>query len=295
MGDFLARHRSALFAFLALVVPLFLLYVHGRSPRKTTVFEVVLMDVTGPVQGAAGKVLRGINDLWEGYIALVDLAEDNEKLRGEIETLEARANRVEQVELENAKLRQMLNFVKKRRELVTAGAHVIGKDVSSYTRVVRIALDIGGDHGITEGMPVINSHGLVGRIHRISGSFAEVLLVVDARSTVSVVVRDKGVTGTLEGTNSPYSYTARMLYLHRANPLVEGDVLVTSGHDKVFPPGITVGTIKSLQERQRDVEYELEVRPSVNFSVLDTVYVVIDVLDEPAPPLKDTTAAGGAR
>lgn len=292
MREFLQRHRAAILAFLGLTLPLFLLFVHGRYPRKTTVVEVALMEITGPVQEAASRALSGISDLWNGYVALIDLHDENEKLRDDVRLLTEKADRVRQLELENAQLRTMLDFKKQRRELVTIGAHIIGKDVSPYTRVLRIAVDAGEDVHVLEGMPVINADGLIGRVHRVSSSFAEVMLIVDARSTVNVRVSGKGVVGTVTGTSSQYSYDARMSYLSKAEPLAQGDLLVTSGHDKVFPPDLRVGYIRSIEERQRGVEYELQVTPAVNFSDLDLVFIVTDVVSEPVERTGPATSGG---
>jgi len=279
--EFLERHRQAILAFFGVTIPLFLLFVHGRHPRKTTIVEVALMEITGPVQEAAARLLGGVSDVWNGYVALIDVHDENEALKVKLGELTEKASRVDELEGENAELRKMLDFKKQRRELVTVGAHVIGKDVSPYARVLRLALDVGADAQILEGMPVINSDGLVGRIHRVASTFAEVMLVVDARSTVNVKVVDKGVVGTVTGTSSQYAYDARMSYLHKAEPLAIGDLLVTSGHDKVFPPGLRVGTIRSIEERQRGVEYELQVTPTVNFSDLDFVSIITEVVEAP--------------
>lgn len=282
MREFLARHRPAIVAFLGLTLPLFMLYVHGRANRKTTIIEKALMQVTTPVQGAAARLLSGVSDVWQGYIALVGVEAENRALREELGRLGAQAQRADILEAENVRLRAALDFKKARRDLVTVGAHIIGKDISPYARVVRISIDTGKDVALKEGMPVIDEHGLVGRIAVVADRIAEVQLVVDARSTVNVKVLGKGVTGTLAGTSSQYNYVSRFTYLHKAEPLAEGDLLVTSGHDKVFPPGIAVGTIRSIDERQRDVEYELQVTPIVNFADLDLVMVVTGVVEEPA-------------
>lgn len=288
MREFFQRHRPAFLAFFGLTVPLFLLYVHGRSPRKTTIVEVALMKVTSPVQRAAARVMHGLTEIWDGYVALIDLHEENERLHGEIGLLKEHADRASQLELENKHLREMLDFKRERPELVTVGAHIVGKDVSPYARVLRVALDV-GDGTVREDMPVINADGVVGRVHRVAGDVAEVMLLVDARSTVNVKVFGKGVIGTVTGTSSPSSYISRMSYLHKAEPLDKGDLLVTSGYDKVFPPGLKVGYIRSLDERQRGVEYELEVTPAVNFSDLDIVHVIVDVSSAPvAPPTPET-------
>ncbi len=275
--DFLDRHRAGIASFFAVVVPLFLLYVHGRSSsvRKTTVFEVALMTVTSPVQEAAANMLSGVDDVWAGYIALTDVEKDNERLRKEAAILTAEALRAKKLEEENQRLRQLLAFKRTRAQVDTIGAHVIGQDVSPFSRVVRIAIDVGDVDGIQEGAPVLAAQGLVGRISRMSGRYAEVMLTVDARSSVSVRVVGKDVTGNLQGTGATDAYTARLLYLQEGKEIAVGDTLVTTGHDKVFPPGLEVGYIRTMEERQRGLYFELQVAPAVNFAILEEVLVVV--------------------
>lgn len=284
MRELFERHRVLLSSFAALVVPLFLLYVHGRSPRNPTVIEHALARVTAPVQSAASRMLSGFEHVWSGYVWLVDLEAENAKLREEVGVLTARAIEAKELGLENERLRRLLDFKRSRRDLITVAAHVIGQDVSPYARVLRIALDVGEEDKVEEGMPVLSSEGLAGRIRVVSGAHAEVMLTVDARSSVNVRVAGKGVTGSLEGTGATDRYAARLLFLHEAEPLAVGDTIVTSGHDKVFPPGLEVGYVRSLEERQRGLYYEVQVRPAVNFSTLEEVLVVVGTVEEDAPP-----------
>lgn len=294
--ELIERHRTRIAAFAAIVVPLFLLYVHGRSPRKTTVVEYVLMQTTSPVQGAASRMLSGFEDVWKGYVALVDVAEDNERLTEERRVLTREALRAKKLDEDNRRLRRLLGFKRTRRDLRTVAAHVIGQDVSPYSRVVRIAIDVGEADGIEEGAPVLAAEGLVGRIKIVAGGYAEVMLTVDARSSVNVRVSGKDTTGNLEGTGASDTYSARLLYLHKGVPLAVGDTVITSGHDKVFPPGIEVGYVRSLEERQRGLYYELQVAPAVNFSTLQEVLVVTGTADptDPEPPTSEPAAAPAA-
>ena len=275
--DFLERHRVGISSFVAIVMPLFLLYVHGRSStvRKTTVFEVGLMTLTSPVQEAAANMLSGLDDVWAGYIALADVEKDNERLRREAELLTSEALRAKKLDEENLRLRELLAFKRSRVKVNTIGAHVIGQDVSPFSRVVRIALDVGEGDDVREGAPVLAAQGLVGRVSRISGRYAEVMLTVDARSSVSVRVVGKDVTGNLQGTGATDAYSARLLYLQEGKEIAIGDTLITTGHDKVFPPGLEVGYIRQLEERQRGLYFELQVVPSVNFAILEEVLVVV--------------------
>ena len=275
--DFLDRHRVGIVTFLAVVLPLFLLYLHGRSAsvRKTTVFEVALMTMTSPVQEAAASMLSGLDDVWAGYVALTEVEQDNARLRKEAALLTSEALRAKKLEEENQRLRQLLAFKRARSTVQTVGAHVIGQDVSPFSRVVRIALDVGEADGIKEGAPVLAAQGLVGRVNRITGRYAEVMLTVDARSSVSVRVVGKDVTGNLQGTGEVDAYSARLLYLQEGKEIALGDTLVTTGHDKVFPPGLEVGYIRAVEERQRGLYFELQVAPAVNFAILEEVLVVV--------------------
>ncbi|MDP6946175.1 MAG: rod shape-determining protein MreC, partial [Myxococcota bacterium] len=66
-----------------------------------------------------------------------------------------------------------------------------------------------------------------------------------------------------------------LLYLQEGKKVAIGDTLITTGHDKVFPPGLEVGYIRSLEERQKGLYLELQVAPSVNFAILEEVLVVV--------------------
>ena len=222
-------------------------------------------------------MLSGLSGVWSSYVALVDLKEDNRELKGENRLLTGEALRAKELGLENQRLRKLLEFKRERKDLKTVAAHVIGKDVSPYARVVRVAVDVGDADGIAEGMPVVANEGLVGRVGQVSGQYAEVMLTVDPRSSVNVKVAGKGVTGTLQGSQASSLYSARLLYLHKAEAVAIQDTLVTSGHDRIFPPGIEVGYIRSVEERQRGVYYEMQVTPAVNFSILEEVLIVVSV------------------
>jgi rod shape-determining protein MreC len=288
--EFLERYRSTIVAFLAVSLPLFLLYVHGRNPGKTTIISHALMQITSPAQSAANGLVGGVIKLGEDYILLVDAKKMNRTLRDDVARLKSTARENIRLKDENTELRKHLQFKRARRDLdIDTTAHVIGKDISPYARVVRIKIDVGAEDTVKEGMAVVTHQGLVGRIREVSGRYAEVLLTVDKDSRVNVKVAGKGVTGTVRGKGTGNEYTANLLYLHKAEPLAVGDTLLTSGHDKVFPPNIPVGYIKSLEERQRGVYYELVVTPAVNYSVLEIVQVVRSERDADAPPRKKLT------
>ena len=291
MRELLHRHRARIVTFFAVVIPLFVLYIHGRKPEQSTFVTNALLQLTAPAQSAANRLIHSIEDLWTGYVGLIDTEEENAGLRENIRKLEEGVAESRALREENGLLRSELAFKRKRRDLKLASAHIIAKDVSAFARVVRAHIDTGLHDSVRQGMPVLTSQGLVGRVRQVSDRYAEVMLTVDTRSEVAVRVVGKSVTGTVRGKGDRNEYLARMLYLPGQEQLEVGDRLVTNGHDQVFPPNLEVGTIRSLKERQDGVYQQLEVTPAVSFSVLEIVQIVLGTVDENAD--EATTARGG--
>lgn len=282
MRELFQRHKATIATFLAVILPLLVLYVHGKAPGESTFFRHQLLKVTAPAQNATHRLIGSVESLWDGYMALIDTESDNEALRAKVLGMEGRLARARLIEDENGVLRHELAFKRSRRELNLVAAHVIAKDVSAFSRVVRVRIDLGGRDKVREGMPVLTHEGLVGRLRQVAGGYAEVMLTVDTRSEVAVRVLGKSATGSLRGTGDRNEYLAQLLYLPGGEKLEVGDRLVTSGHDQVFPPNIVVGTIRSLTRRQDGVHEQLEVTPVVRFSVLDTVQVMVGTRVAPA-------------
>ncbi len=269
------RRLRVLLTLAALVVPLASLYVHGRPGGGTSPVERALTGATSPLQRLAGSIVASVRGLFSGYIALVGVRAENERLRRDNRTLLAQAMAVRRVTEENARLRRLLDLRQRMPATETLAARVVGKDVSSFYRVVRIYLDAGSADGIRKGLPVIAPDGVVGRIVRVGGNYAEVMLAVDPRSRIHAKVDGKGVLGIIRGKpTSTAAYTARFRFLDKGKPLEPGDAVVTSGYDRAFPPGVVIGYIADEPMRQDGVYYEYEVVPAVNFSTLEEVLVV---------------------
>ncbi len=280
MRELLQRHKETIVTFLAIVIPLFLLYVHGRNPKQNTVATEVLLEVTSPAVKASHDLISSIQGVWFGYLALVGTEDDNTALRDQVNQLEGVVVEAQQLRDENKLLRKELAFKRKRKDLITVTAHVIGRDVSAYARVLRVHVDGGSYDGLKEGMAVLTNRGVVGRLRQVSDRYAEVMLTVDTRSEVAVKIVGKSLTGMVRGKGDRNRYRAKMLMLPGVEELELGDRIVTSGHDQVFPPNLEVGKVSSMAERQEGVYQVLEVSPAVNFGVLEVVQIVVGTRDE---------------
>ena len=156
-------------------------------------------------------------------------------------------------------------------------ARVVGREVSQFFRVIRIRLDTTGLPKLRVGMAVITHTGVVGRISKLSGEWADVMLITDSRSQTHATINGKGVVGTVRGKGQQKQFGVQFVHLDRAErraPIEPGDAVTTTGHDRVFPPGLEIGHVASARSTQRGPYHEYTLTPAVVFSTLEEVLVV---------------------
>ena len=243
--------------------------------------DEALLRITAPLQTGVSWIAEGIGGIWSHYVALVDvesenreLRDDNERLRKDLATMTRRAYDVAALE--------DLALVKKRTPADMIGARVISAPLSPQFRVVRLRIDR-GEHEVQENMAVIAGTGPVGRIDKVFGDYADVVLISDARSKIDVVVKRTGRRGFLLGLGRPDSYACTITSLELATQPDQraqvGDEIVTSGVGSIFPPGLVIGTISKL-DGDDGMFQKVEVEPSADVSRVRAVMVLL----APPPP-----------
>lgn len=267
------RYRDELVALFLLALPFFFLRANLKDPARTTLLDRWLLQISAPVQWVAVKVASGASALFEEYTYLVDVRRENDRLSYENARLVQQVRDLEALDRENARLKQLLALRDEvRGEAVSA--RVIAKDISPLFRVLRVRLDRGRDDRIATGMPVVSTDGLVGQISRVFDRYADIMLTVDEGSAVDVVVQRTGSRGILRGTGESEGYKARIQYLLRADEVQVGDVVITSGLGRRFPPNLQVGTVSRIEKREFGLYQLAEVTPSANFSRLEEVFIL---------------------
>ena len=136
-----------------------------------------------------------------------------------------------------------------------------------------LTLAIGSADGVEPGMGVISPDGVVGRVKTVSEHYATVTSVLHSQMLVSAKIKKDDTFGTIRWTGGDYR-TAMLDYIPLHVHPEEGDTVVTSGFNTVFPEGIPVGTIASVEKEQDKSFYTIKVRLAVDFAQLSYVYVV---------------------
>lgn len=268
MSEWWRKNRPLLLGGLLLLVALLWYSVNLRQQDETNFMESLVLRMTGPVQSGLDRVVGGVANIWGHYLYLVDTAEDNRRLIEDNRNLQSVLTQSDEVRLENERLRLLLDF-KEAQKFATLPARVIAEDASSWFRTVMI--DKGGDQGVVEGMPVVVAEGVVGRVVRSSPRFSRVLLITDASSAIASLLQDNRARGICRGQGEQMVFD----FVLRQEEVRVGDRVVTSGMGGVFPKGLVVGNVESVDRQEYGLFQAIEVAPSVDFSHLEEVLVLL--------------------
>jgi rod shape-determining protein MreC len=178
-----------------------------------------------------------------------------------------------EVEQENQRLRQLLNFAQTRPGLELRGAQIVGRVIGQEAGnfLEYLILDLGQRHGIEVGMPVLTDQGLVGRISEVNNSTSKVLLITDSSSSVNAILQSSRLNGVVRGDPAG---DLVMDYIPQGGIFSEGEIVLTSGIGGKFPKGIPIGQVVQINQRDIDVFQQAVVRPTVDFGSLELVAVV---------------------
>ncbi len=257
---------------LLLAVPFFFLRASIRNPQEMNPIDRTLMRIATPVEYAASALARGVSSLIGDYVYLVDVRADNDKLAYENAQLRARVSELVGVEVENNRLRGLLNL-RESIDAETVSAVVVSKDTTDYFRVTRVTLDSTGG-GVKENMPVVAIGGVVGTVQRVAGAKIDVQLAVDSGFGVDVVVERTRARGFVRGIGNEGQYVVHVEYVRRDDEIDVGDVLLTSGFGCRFPSGIPVAQVTKVVKREFGIYQRVEAKPTVDFSRLGEVLII---------------------
>jgi rod shape-determining protein MreC len=136
-----------------------------------------------------------------------------------------------------------------------------------------ITVDKGRTQGIEPEMGVISSGGIVGQVKVVSGNYSTIFSLLHSEMFVSSMIDRLGVYCTTKWQGSNPSI-ANLLYVPRHVLVEKGDMIVTSGYNSVFPPGIPVGVVENIEIEPNETFYNIEIRLANDFSRISHVYLI---------------------
>ncbi len=250
---------------IVIAVNITVVFVSGR--RSNGYISVSFM---APFQETVTKSGRFVRDIWYHYFFLVSVAKTNDNLKKALSRAIEKDNQCNEARLSNVRIRRLLDF----RETIAGkilAAEIIGKDPSPWFK--SIIIDKGAKDGIEKGLPVLVPEGTVGMVTDVSPNYSKVLLIIDQNSSVDALVQDSRAWGIIRGKSSSQCV---FKYVLRKHEIREGDTVVSSGLDGVFPKGVRVGEISKVTKHKTGAIFqEVFVTPYVDFEKLEEVLIIL--------------------
>lgn len=268
---------ARLFAFVTVCL---VLLVADLRFRYLEVMRDALSVVTYPMQMAAATPADFVLNASHYFATLIEVQRENADLRRQQLSSGERLLRFELLELENQRLRELLDM-SRRIEVKSIAADILYNAPDPFAR--KVILDRGAQQGVEAGLAVVDAKGVVGQVTRVHPVQSEVTLLTDRNQSIPVSVLRNGVRGVLFGSGQG---GLEMRFVLADADVREGDQLVTSGLDGVFVPGLPVAKVVGV-DRASDAFARIECEPLAAIETSVQVLVIGRTAYPPPPPALD--------
>lgn len=269
------ERRTGWVLIVVLVGQLVFLAIQGAREGQTRL-ETLGLRLLGPMARGVASIPHGMSEAREGMKLRGTLLEENQRLRREVEELRLRLLRLTDIEGEMQRLGAAV------RHPTPPAGRIRAVDIVyvDYTSWLRTLVLFTGDTPARINQPVLSPDGLVGRVVTVAGPYAKVQLITDRAASVGGMILRTRRQGVVRGSGRG-SGGLELDYVPLQADVRPGDRVLTAGIDGVYPRGIPVGTVVSV-EQGGQLFHRILLAPAVDFGALDQVYL----LDYQAVPEK---------
>ncbi|HKD84268.1 MAG TPA: rod shape-determining protein MreC [Terriglobales bacterium] len=282
MDTFLGRFKNLIVLAAILFAQIVGLAVQIRRPTdigETRLIRLWAVSAVTPFESAIIHSNEWVKGLWTNYAYLRGVRRENRALRAQLEQMKIEEARLSEDARMARRVQALLAF-KEQYVDSTVAAQVIGTSGSDQSRVLYI--DKGAKQGIAADMAVITPTGIVGKIVQVFPDSAQVLPINDQFSGVGAALKDSRLQGILKGTANG---ATTLQYIMSDEKVTPGEEVVTSGGDRIFPKGLPVGKVVSV-EPGKDLFLNIRVIPAARLDQLEEVLVVTKITEK-MPDVKD--------
>jgi len=235
-----------------------------------------------PLQRLSSLPGNFIVRIGEFFVAQSQLQRENEQLRRQ-ELLDTAATQVvKSLESENQHLRQLLGLRERLAREFIAG-EILYSNRDPFTR--RVVVDRGFQHGVKAGQAVVDEAGVVGQVTRVFAWVSEVTLVTDKEQAVPIQSVRSGLRGVTFGIG--YDGTLELRFMPVNADIQNGDLLVTSGIDGTYPPGLPVAVVSNIERNAAYAFARITCTPTSAVTSFGQVLIVSTADQLPENPLAD--------
>jgi rod shape-determining protein MreC len=259
-----------------------LVFLASRVPGRGhgTALESAGLRVLGPAARLVAVISEGFSGSRESLVLHGRMIDENRALKREVMDLKLRLLRASDLGAEMARLGAAVGYAAPPTGDIRA-ADVVYVDRASLLRTLVL---YAGPRPARVNQPVLSPEGLVGRVVVVAGPYAKVQLITDRAAAVGAMALRTRRQGVVRGSARDLGFGLELDYVPLQADIRVGDRIVTAGIDGVYPRGIPVGTVVSV-EPGGQLFHKIALAPAVDFGALDQVYLLDH---EPVPdPIKE--------
>ncbi len=262
--------RPYVFLF-ATIIPLL---VVSRNFHLHESIHQISLTVLKPFLQAGHTVAHGFETSRDSIVRFWKTFREQEDYEKRLIEMESKVEQFEELRRENLRFKQLLEF-KDALSYPSTAARVIGWDSSPWKKTV--ILDKGTRNKLGKDMAVVVAQGLVGRVIEAGPVTSRVILLTDPDSRVSALTDESRAHGVIAGNGSAF---LEMKYLELDININIGETVLTSGIGGLFPKGLRIGKVESIQKDSDGLHLVAKVNPFVEFSKIEEVLCIASSLRE---------------
>ena len=255
------KKRLLLFFFIIISL-IFITYQSNREPFQSLNFFNNMFNKLHEVKDSVK------DSITSPFRRILLTEKDNKKLRSEISQLRTEQQIYHEVFLENKRLKNLLSLMKKEPRYVTTTA-IIAKSTDQWSSTVTI--DKGLSDGVKKDMAAVTHRGLVGKISNVTDSYSYLLLLTDINFSSAARLQKSRIEGILSGTGFK---KCTLKYIPYEERVVNGDTVITSGLDTLFPKGIPIGYVSKVDKKGTGLFQDVEVIPFEDTAKTEEIVII---------------------
>lgn len=264
--------RDWVLLFVLLLISVFTMYMQNEPLVRA--MKARSLEVTAQVESGFAWMGRYVRAL-----------EENSELRQRNVELSSEVARAREVRERVKELERMLGL-KNSDQYDLQPARIVTKDVTKQHNF--ITLDVGRKDNVEVGMPVVNDQGILGKVVFVSAHFSQVMpyLNTDFRVPAKVLpLQAEGIVGW-EGERLDQMLMEHVIKTEQVKP---GQLVVTSGHSGVYPPGLSIGRVDSVKVRPGRNELMIYLSPAARMNGINHAFVILSKPDPERVSLEERT------
>ena len=242
----------------------------GTSPLTSA-----LGTVFSPLQRGGAYIAAKFDDFKGGFISADAYKDRVEELEQQVAEYQSKLVDYEKLQKQVASYEKFLGVKEKNPDFQFVTGTVIGRDSADVFG--SFVLNCGATDGVSVGDPVISGEYLIGLVSEVTPTACTVLSVCDPKDSAAAYEIRTGETG-YTGTTAKLGVAGKIKLsgLSRATAVAPGGIVCTSGVGGVYPRGLIIGTVTTVEKEEGDISYYAEIQPEIEIAEVQDAFVITD-------------------